>query len=352
MNNCEEFLEMISAYVDSELSASDKQRLEDHLIDCENCSAILSFYREISTSIEESSVPAPETLRTSVMERIQGDGTSGTDARKRRQKLVRTALTRYIPIAACLAIALLILPHFLSINRSTNDAAFSESEPDMPAEVAPAMAPVADPPAMEPNEYAFNNLPVEDDEDSWNAEFAITGASDSERPDEQDPADGRIHPDNPDDAGTDSYSPEPQPPAMPIIESEPQPEEESMEEPMGSPPSDTMEPMAGGGASGQPPLPNEPPPQPATDLAESGEISVAEADAPDVAQEVESAYFAYITIRGELPEYLSEIRFINNVAYIPRDMAVSLINDYGDSIEYSSGNRDAETAIVYFVPNA
>ena len=112
MDKCIEYLELISAYIDGELTEYDRKRVDEHLETCENCSAILDLYREVSVSAEESCVPAPEALRVGVMDKIlsgETDSAAGA-ASVKRQKTVRTLLTRYLPIAACLAVVLLTLP--------------------------------------------------------------------------------------------------------------------------------------------------------------------------------------------------------------------------------------------------
>ena len=66
----------------------------------------------MSVSVEESSVPAPEALRAGVMDKIlsgETDNAAGA-ASVKRQKTVRILLTRYLPVAACLAVVLLTLP--------------------------------------------------------------------------------------------------------------------------------------------------------------------------------------------------------------------------------------------------
>ena len=141
MNNCADFIELISAYSDCELADSDMQRLEGHLSACENCSALLDLYRETTVAVTGSCVPAPESLRDAVMGKILVGGIpdaaapSGalseprTDERPgapvdkadtadsaRKRRVMRIILTRYVPIAACLAIILLTVPRY--INRS------------------------------------------------------------------------------------------------------------------------------------------------------------------------------------------------------------------------------------------
>ena len=128
MNNCVEYLEIISAYVDGELTELDRHRIEAHFGVCEHCSAFLDLSREISAASTQSFVPVPEALRSGVMEKVlsagaaQAAGSAGAEhtmqtgvgahgaADNKARKPVRAALSRYIPVAACLAVVLLALP--------------------------------------------------------------------------------------------------------------------------------------------------------------------------------------------------------------------------------------------------
>ena len=106
MDNCLEYLELISAYMDGELSETDRARLEEHLLDCENCSSTLETYRAISLDMQDSLVPAPEELGMNVMEKIRSEGFAQSSTPAPKQKPINLILRRYVPIAACLVIVL------------------------------------------------------------------------------------------------------------------------------------------------------------------------------------------------------------------------------------------------------
>ena len=136
MYSCAEYSELISAYADSELSPQDMQRMDDHLSICADCASIFETYRAISSCVEESLVDAPEALRNGVMNKlINRAPTEAADADKiiiqdptdaankfisqdptdaadkiKKFKRVNVILTRYIPLAACLAFLLLTIP--------------------------------------------------------------------------------------------------------------------------------------------------------------------------------------------------------------------------------------------------
>ena len=171
MKSCVDYLELISAYADGELTESEAKMVKEHLEACENCSALLELYREISVAAIEGCVPAPDSLCEDVMALVETEGQTFSlvaDNEKRR-KIIRTALKRYVPLAACLALVLLTLPRLMDIYRSDDllrrnnylasevdlatDLARGGGVPDMfsaPGAIAPApMAPAGAPPIAE-----------------------------------------------------------------------------------------------------------------------------------------------------------------------------------------------------------
>ena len=151
MNNCANYFELISAYADGELPESDRKNLEEHLDVCENCSAILGLYREMSAGIAESCAAAPDTLHENVMKEISradvtygaggtpgaGDAADGDNMKKR--KISRIVLTRLVPAAACLALILLAIPLFLNSGRSDGSSKDESGSLQVYASGAPQM---------------------------------------------------------------------------------------------------------------------------------------------------------------------------------------------------------------------
>jgi len=109
MKNCVGIADLLCAYADGEISEANKRLVEDHLAICENCSAILVIYREISSAVDDTNLPAPDSLRIGVMNRIQNESTPRViDSRKLRNKHYQRLLTRFAPVAACLVVMLLV----------------------------------------------------------------------------------------------------------------------------------------------------------------------------------------------------------------------------------------------------
>ena len=103
MNSCVEYIDLISSYADGELPVRDKQRVEEHLRECEHCSALLSLYREISISVDESCKDAPEALRGGIMSNIFSGKSFG---RKKKPLTARSMLMKFGPMAACFVVLL------------------------------------------------------------------------------------------------------------------------------------------------------------------------------------------------------------------------------------------------------
>jgi len=171
MKKCSEINELLSAYSDNELTKSEKQTVEEHLAACENCSALLEIYRKISISIDEASAPVPEALRIGVMNRIRSESLSvGKETAKKKWWQHQVLLTRLAPIAACLAVVVLVWQFssnnsgLNSFNRNENDSASPEAASlSLPA---PNATPMPDSP-VDRNNFG------ESDEDDIMADEAI-----------------------------------------------------------------------------------------------------------------------------------------------------------------------------------
>ena len=338
MKNCTEYLEQISAYVDNELNASDQQRIEEHLSSCEACSDLVAMYREISNGVAQSSLPAPEALRAGVMSKIRSENTTPLDARSRRRKLIRVSLTRFLPIAACLAIALLVLPRFLDINRLANDTSMN-TEPSTPVPVTMELA--ADMAIADADVWPLQASGTGELDEEGN--YFITGGNLSDNMLQQDEsgndgAEGRIN-ENAPIPSTEPVSPV----SEPIDPHEASATADSMSPDMPEPPMDFADngdifefppqPMPSGQEDQDVPIDGE--------LVEEMEMEVA--DSPDTAQ----MYYAYITIRGALPGSIPVIERTGTIVYITRESAIELINEHESIIiSIEPGDENAEVAEI------
>jgi hypothetical protein len=306
VNECAEFIEFISAYADIELSDADKKRVEEHLATCVNCSALLELCREISTAANESSSPAPEVLFRNVMDIVQNESMPRAAGNVKRFGRYRVMLTRYVPIAACLAVVLLALPFV--VNRSGQNA------DSMPAPMQ-------------------INMALMELEDSDYSSRAVQGAVQ--------------------DGGIDNES------ALPDMPEAPPPsphESDAITPPQGSPPAGEVFGNPGDPSSDSGRQQSAPPqlggfePDPPQDLE-----FFRPGEPPSVVP-----YYAFIEITGELPEYLSSYESMigagsedtREYILIPRDEADELIELLRDraGVVITPYSADGEYALVIYDP--
>ena len=107
--NCELPIELLSAYLDGELSEQEKTRVEEHLKDCTACRAQLTTLQEIDEGIRDGLYEEPSRefsfgLRRRVMDKIK--------------PAPRRSLFRFAPIFAPVAAAILILVVLIEISPS------------------------------------------------------------------------------------------------------------------------------------------------------------------------------------------------------------------------------------------
>lgn len=138
MNICEEYAELLDAFVDGELSPEEMARVRAHLDGCGGCRAYVDdalAIRAAFPGVEDT--PAPEGFAASVMAKIAAEAAPRTEAVSRRGAgKSRSAGWRgwaAAAVAACLAAAVLLASPL--DGREGNDAAAPQSR--SAAEAAP-----------------------------------------------------------------------------------------------------------------------------------------------------------------------------------------------------------------------
>ena len=118
MKICDGYSEMISAYVDGELTDAETAALEEHLKTCEECWSALNAYREIALAISEDYEEVPPGFAEGVMQRVD-------NAEKKRRRGRISVITRWACAAACIAIVALVSPNLPNLGcgsvKSAND---------------------------------------------------------------------------------------------------------------------------------------------------------------------------------------------------------------------------------------
>ena len=334
MNNCGEYMELISAYADGELSESDKLLTEEHLSVCENCASILEIYRGVRIAVDESSQNAPESLCVKVMERVKNDNTALIAEKMKKLKTVNMILTRYLPMAACLAFLLLTVPRLIGIGRynsapGAGGVSISASTQDMDSGASGAP------------EQRVGLFP----------ESLIDEESDNYSRGEVSPASGMV----PEEAPAPSMTPAPQPAPMPSGAA-------AMPQEAVPPPDIALNEIGGVESDGDDALRGEYGPiaadEPSASLLPPQGVSIdpemVEPESEGVSQDV----YAVIVVTGELPLLLYDYGFEGSaesgefVIEITRDEAEVLIESLTgqEGVEITISNENGAFAMVYYYP--
>jgi len=149
----DEYIDLISAYADDELSEHDRARVEAHLAQCRDCAELLEAYREMSRSVEEASIPVPEHFCESVMARILEpevmtepvppvEDKPVVMCERRERRSIRPLLIAMIPLVLVVGFMSVMVARFVGVDNNTmmpagvDSAQMAEIAPTTPA---PAM---------------------------------------------------------------------------------------------------------------------------------------------------------------------------------------------------------------------
>jgi hypothetical protein len=86
MDDCTQYLELISARLDGELSVEEENRLQAHLAQCPDCRALLADLTAIHLETSQPTGDAPNGFSQRVMQRIQADVLANTERKKRHHR--------------------------------------------------------------------------------------------------------------------------------------------------------------------------------------------------------------------------------------------------------------------------
>ena len=99
---CENYLELISRYVDDDLDQQEEQYLQDHIQNCDHCRAVLENYQIIDQELHKEKEKPPHTLHTAIMRGVRQEQQSASP----RNWLSRGKFTL---IAAAAAVLLIVI---------------------------------------------------------------------------------------------------------------------------------------------------------------------------------------------------------------------------------------------------
>ena len=133
---CEEARLQLSAYLDGELSEPEAKRMEAHLNQCEDCSALLEAYKAIDEGVMDLTEPIPEGFAQRVMDNLP------KQEKPKRRRFAYGGFTAVAAVAAVLVLAIaagkLKLPNMGASSSSSDMFAYSTqaaSEPAMQAAI-------------------------------------------------------------------------------------------------------------------------------------------------------------------------------------------------------------------------
>ena len=106
MRPCEEYEDLISAFIDGVLPEADRERLMEHMASCPACQAYFDDQVAIHDAFVRGEAPAPERLASAVMAQV----CSTPQRAKRKPILLRWQ--SYAALAACCALVVLGLWRF------------------------------------------------------------------------------------------------------------------------------------------------------------------------------------------------------------------------------------------------
>ena len=118
MTGHDNYIVMMSAYIDGELSEAETGELFAHIDTCPSCRSLFDVMRTASDEAKTDLVDPPEALLQGVMQAIN-EGTAAASAKPGRSRI----LYRYLPIAACIAIIVFAaakLPGLVSTQKSAD----------------------------------------------------------------------------------------------------------------------------------------------------------------------------------------------------------------------------------------
>ncbi len=166
MENCDRYLELISAYTDGEISDAEKAELDAHLESCPDCRRVMEAYAAMDQCFD-GEVQPPETLAKGIMYKIGLDSGKG---KKRRFSFGRGTAAAAVIVLALLGINYLKSNLFMSKGSADSaaevqmtdaesneaqsgwyDAAEEEKTEDLDMPAPEAQEPEA--PAAEPGEF-------------------------------------------------------------------------------------------------------------------------------------------------------------------------------------------------------
>ncbi|MBO4832344.1 MAG: zf-HC2 domain-containing protein [Oscillospiraceae bacterium] len=139
MPDCEKYFDLISAYIDGELTASEEAELQTHLASCSHCRAVYDALAGLSGELRSDLEEPPEDLAANVMSAVRAQCGYPLAGAAKEQKKRRTVIFRRTALAAaCVALVILAVPTLSKFGRMGSAGSTNNSAP-APASLSASM---------------------------------------------------------------------------------------------------------------------------------------------------------------------------------------------------------------------
>lgn len=119
MKNCEQFQEMLSAYIDDLVQPDEKSELEEHLEKCPQCQQELNELQEtvnLIRSLQGEELVPPASFRRELRQKLESTAEISKPQKEKRNLFNISKLQAWLPLAAAAVLLLIITPFVLDLN--------------------------------------------------------------------------------------------------------------------------------------------------------------------------------------------------------------------------------------------
>lgn len=138
MKSCIEYQEMISQYIDGELSPEDERELSEHISHCDGCRALLEIYSACHAAYSGEDTTPPAELLEGVMSGIAAPQPQASSPRRAagRSRSEKSAIITLAALAACAAIVVFSFPGIFRPEKKSDFTANDTASPPSTTESA------------------------------------------------------------------------------------------------------------------------------------------------------------------------------------------------------------------------
>lgn len=119
MRDCEQWQEMLSAYIDDLLEKDKKSKLEDHLEKCPQCREELKYLQNtvnLIRGLQDEELVPPASFRRELREKLVATAEASKPQKEKRKLFNISKLQAWLPLAAAAVLLLIITPFAIDFN--------------------------------------------------------------------------------------------------------------------------------------------------------------------------------------------------------------------------------------------